>query len=156
MSNSTVAYLKDIMPGQPDAWYDRIAGEILSGKMPLPKVDSIPVPEPERTQSAAPYEVKPKSKTQQLKQGTYQHKPLTAPPAAHVPSTVSEALQQASKKRQSKPASAAIKWKLEALVHGDKKAAERLVAQIALKYADKSDQWCWEKALHDLERDRHA
>lgn len=38
----------------------------------------------------------------------------------------------------------------------DKKQAARLVSSIQAKFPDKSRQWCAEKALSDLERDRQA
>lgn len=155
------------MPGQPDAWYQRIADDIVAGRMPLPRVEGIPAPEPSIAINAArlrfldgskrqsppepvkPPEkppAKPKSKTQQLKQGTYR---------SSIPRTVDEALQQASRKpkRPAQPVKAATKWELERLVQGGR-AAERLAMQVAAANPDKSEQWCWEKAIFDVERDR--
>jgi hypothetical protein len=138
MSKSTVTYLKAIMPGQPEAWYERIAGDILCGKMPLPKVEGVSVP-------AATIEPPP----------IINQSPPR--PSANIPNTVGEALQQATlkPKRPAQPANATTKWKLERLVHGDNKAADRLAAQVSFANPDKSEQWCWEKAICDLARDRH-
>jgi hypothetical protein len=36
---------------------------------------------------------------------------------------------------------------------GDKKLAQRLIANAKLRYPDKSDRWHREKVLYDLERD---
>jgi hypothetical protein len=167
MDTSVVNYLKEVMPGQPDAWYQRIAGDVIMGKMPLPKVEGVPAPKalPIPTVNAArqrfldgskrqsPPEpvkppVKPKSKTQQLKRGTYR---------SVIPNTVNEAIQQVSQKpkRPAQPANAATKRKLAGLTHGDNATAARLAAQVAFINPGKSEQWCWEKAIFDLERDRH-
>jgi hypothetical protein len=43
--------------------------------------------------------------------------------------------------------------KLLSLVNGDHATAERLVRQIQ-RTSRESAQWCWEKAVFDLERDR--
>jgi hypothetical protein len=172
-AKSTIAYLQEIMPGQSEAWYDRIAAEITAGRMPLPKVESIPDPTPKPTEepvllpnainparqrylasndSPAPT-AKPKSKTKQLKQGTYRAKSAAS---TAIPNTVGEALKQASQPQTKRvqPANATTKWKLESLVHGDRNAASRLAAQIAFANPDKTEQWCWEKAIYDLRRDR--
>jgi hypothetical protein len=170
MNNPTVDYLKQIMPGQSDAWYQRIADDIAAGKMPLPKVEGVLVPEsltapPQPTINAArqrfldnskrsPIEppvakppVKPKSKTQQLKQGTYR---------SNIPDTVDAALQQASQKpkRPAQPVKTATRMELGRLVRSER-AAERLAVQVASTTPGKSEQWCWEKAIFDVERDRH-
>jgi hypothetical protein len=146
MSKSTVAYLQTIMPGQSEAWYERIASDILSGKMPLPKVEGVPAPV--ATVNPA---------RQRFTEGIHRSAPVTPPrPSANIPNTVGEALQQATHKpkRPAQPANGSTKGKLERLVHSDKRAAERLAAQVAFSHPDKSEQWCWEKAIFDLERDR--
>lgn len=187
-AKSTVAYLRNVIPGQTDAWYDRIASEILAGRMPLPRIEVEPLPErppltinliQERPAPETEVEpallpnainparqryldsndrpapsTKPKSKTKQLKQGTYQ-----APRSkANLPDTAGAAIRQAQTakpKAKRQPASATTKWKLENLVRGDKGAAARLAAKVAFDHPDKSEQWCWEKAIFDLTRDRH-
>jgi hypothetical protein len=40
------------------------------------------------------------------------------------------------------------------LVGGNRDVAERLVRQVQLHHPDRPTQWCWEKAIHDLQRDR--
>jgi len=40
------------------------------------------------------------------------------------------------------------------LVGGNRDVAERLVRQVQLHHPDRPAQWCWEKAIHDLQRDR--
>lgn len=40
------------------------------------------------------------------------------------------------------------------LLRGDRAAAQRLVAHIQEKNPDRSERWCWEKAIYDIERDR--
>jgi hypothetical protein len=127
MSKSTITYLKQIMPGQPNAWYERIAGEVLAGRMPLPKIQGVVEP-------SAP---KP---------------PAASKPSATVPNTVGAAIRQASRKQ---PANAATKAKLHKLAHSDKAVAARLASQVAFNHPHKSEQWCYEKAIFDLERDRH-
>ncbi|MBD1910901.1 MULTISPECIES: hypothetical protein [unclassified Leptolyngbya] len=44
---------------------------------------------------------------------------------------------------------------LEKLLHGDRAAADRLIQNLLDSYPDKPEQWCYEKALFDLNRDRH-
>lgn len=214
---STIAYLEQVMPGQSADWYNRIASEITAGRMPLPKLGTVPAPSPQPTeiQPSVPVEVetcptinitgkkywkslepqpieiqqsvpvepeaearpevnmarqkylkslepqpptaKPKSKTKQLKQGTYQSSQSSqSKPTSLVPDTVGEALRQANKPKPKRvqAANGTTKWKLESLVHGDKQAASRLAAQVAFAHPEKTEQWCWEKAIYDLGRDR--
>ncbi len=40
------------------------------------------------------------------------------------------------------------------LLNGDAATAQRLFEMARLKNPRESDQWCWEKVLWDLERDR--
>ena len=58
------------------------------------------------------------------------------------------------------PASAAkpswrVQQNLLRLVSGDRSLVSRLVAQLKLKHPGQLEDWYWEKALYDLERDRH-
>ncbi|MBD2107348.1 hypothetical protein [Nodosilinea sp. FACHB-13] len=41
------------------------------------------------------------------------------------------------------------------LVGGNQAVAERLVEQVQLRNPSQSEQWCWEKAIYDIHRDRH-
>ncbi|WP_414530976.1 hypothetical protein [Nodularia chucula] len=47
------------------------------------------------------------------------------------------------------------KGKLLRMVRGDEDLAYRLVRQVKASFPNQSDQWCWEKAIWDLERDRN-
>lgn len=47
-----------------------------------------------------------------------------------------------------------IKAKLEKLCSSDYQLAQRLVEGIRVDHPDRSEQWCWEKAVWDMERDR--
>ncbi|MGF1571381.1 MAG: hypothetical protein ACFCVD_25445 [Nodosilinea sp.] len=42
------------------------------------------------------------------------------------------------------------------LVGGNRDVAERLVEQVQLRNPNHSEQWCWEKAIYDIQRDRHS
>ncbi len=42
------------------------------------------------------------------------------------------------------------------LVGGNQAVAERLVEQVQLRNPSQSEQWCWEKAIYDIQRDRHS
>ena len=42
------------------------------------------------------------------------------------------------------------------LVGGNRAVAERLVEQVHLRNPHHSEQWCWEKAIYDIQRDRHS
>jgi hypothetical protein len=172
-AKSTVTYLQNMMPGQTDAWYQRIAAEITAGRMPLPTVDPIPAPTPLEIQTAPEPEVlpnpinparqrflnseprqeaspqvsepapkaKPKSKTKQLKQGTYKAK-KSAPTTVASPQT-----------KHAQGVRSSTEHELYCLTK-DRRVAFRLVSHIQLNNPNKSEQWCWEKAIYDLERDR--
>jgi len=42
------------------------------------------------------------------------------------------------------------------LVHGNRAVALRLVATVRQQNPGRSEQWCWEKAIYDIQRDRRA
>jgi hypothetical protein len=42
------------------------------------------------------------------------------------------------------------------LVGGNRAVAERLVEQVQVRNPHHSEQWCWEKAIYDIQRDRHS
>ncbi|HSM80268.1 MAG TPA: hypothetical protein VLS96_01215 [Nodosilinea sp.] len=42
------------------------------------------------------------------------------------------------------------------LVGGNRAVAQRLVEQVQLRNPHHSEQWCWEKAIYDIQRDRHS
>ena len=49
----------------------------------------------------------------------------------------------------------ALQTQLIRLTHGDRAAASRLVEGVRRNNPNRSTEWCIEKAIHDLERDRH-
>jgi hypothetical protein len=42
------------------------------------------------------------------------------------------------------------------LVGGSRPTAERLISQARQRYPGKSEQWYWEKAIYDIQRDRRS
>jgi hypothetical protein len=42
------------------------------------------------------------------------------------------------------------------LVNGHRPTALRLVAKVQEYHPGRSEQWCWEKAIYDLQRDRRV
>ncbi|NJM97823.1 MAG: hypothetical protein HC800_12295 [Phormidesmis sp. RL_2_1] len=46
--------------------------------------------------------------------------------------------------------------KLLALVGGNAAVAQRLVRDVSSRNPGRTEQWCWEKAIYDIERDRRA
>ncbi|MEM9162094.1 MAG: hypothetical protein AAGC54_03375 [Cyanobacteria bacterium P01_F01_bin.4] len=46
--------------------------------------------------------------------------------------------------------------RLMGLVNGNRAVADRLVSRVRSQNPDRSEQWCWEKAIYDIERDRRA
>lgn len=42
------------------------------------------------------------------------------------------------------------------LVGGNASVAQRLVQDVSDRNPDRPEQWCWEKAIYDIERDRRA
>ncbi|MBD2019412.1 hypothetical protein H6F43_04335, partial [Leptolyngbya sp. FACHB-36] len=51
-------------------------------------------------------------------------------------------------------ASRKLQRRLLTLLHDDRQAADRLLAQVKLRHPDRSTDWCVEKVIYDLERDR--
>jgi hypothetical protein len=51
--------------------------------------------------------------------------------------------------------SSRLRHRLLRLLHNDRRAASRLFTQATLKYPNQSADWCVEKVIYDLERDRH-
>lgn len=45
---------------------------------------------------------------------------------------------------------------LLSLVGGNATVAERLVSDLQAHNPGRTEQWCWEKAIYDIERDRRA
>lgn len=50
----------------------------------------------------------------------------------------------------------ATRKKLLSLVGGNAAVAQRLVSDVQQRNLDRTEQWCWEKAIYDIERDRRA
>ena len=46
--------------------------------------------------------------------------------------------------------------KLLSLVGGNATVAQRLVSDVQTRNPGRTEQWCWEKAIYDIERDRRA
>ena len=42
------------------------------------------------------------------------------------------------------------------LVGGNATVAQRLVSDVQSRNPGRTEQWCWEKAIYDIERDRRA
>ncbi|MEO0535351.1 MAG: hypothetical protein AAF215_15950 [Cyanobacteria bacterium P01_A01_bin.123] len=42
------------------------------------------------------------------------------------------------------------------LVNGNPGVAQRLVERVRQQNPERSEQWCWEKAIYDIQRDRRA
>jgi hypothetical protein len=161
-AKSTVTYLQNIMPGQTNAWYQRIAAEITAGKMPLPTIDEVQLPMEVVAELPPPVATKPtvqrnswhKPEASAKAKPIYQHQPQNPPPKVGIPNTPKAVLEQFRKQRPEQKASAATKSKLVRLVQGDRELAARLVSFARAGNPDKTEKWCWEKAIHDLERDR--
>lgn len=65
-----------------------------------------------------------------------------------------EALAKAKQKKiAAKPASGATKQRLDSLTK-DRRVSDRLVHRLLLQNPGRSEQWAYEKAIYDLERDR--
>lgn len=50
----------------------------------------------------------------------------------------------------------ATRRQLLRLVGGNRDVATRLVTTVRERYPGKSEQWCWEKAIYDIQRDRRS
>lgn len=42
------------------------------------------------------------------------------------------------------------------MVGGNPAVAHRLVERVRERYPNRSEQWCWEKAIYDIQRDRRS
>jgi hypothetical protein len=56
----------------------------------------------------------------------------------------------------SRPVRGHTQRELLRLVGGNRAVADRLVEQVQLRNPNHSEQWCWEKAIYDIQRDRHS
>ncbi len=50
----------------------------------------------------------------------------------------------------------ATRKRLLGLVGGNAAIAQRLVVDVQRRNPGRTEQWCWEKAIYDVERDRRA
>ena len=146
---ATLAELKQMMPGQTEEWYQRITASYATCGAAAP-VNAARINRMERS-TAAPPPPPPKLSKQARKQ---------AKAARSIPTQVSaDQLQQAKQKQQQRApqqlADNAIRRQLHNLLHSDREAADRIVAKVAASHPDKTHQWCYEKAVSDLLRDRH-
>ncbi|MBD2085787.1 MULTISPECIES: hypothetical protein [unclassified Coleofasciculus] len=57
-------------------------------------------------------------------------------------------------KHQRRQPTIKLQNKLLRLLSGDRAAAMRLVERVKQRHPGKSEEWYWEKAIEDLERDR--
>lgn len=55
---------------------------------------------------------------------------------------------------EDEPASGELKDRLFGLLYGDKEKAFRIVNALKRKHSERSEKWCWEKAVEDLIHDR--
>jgi uncharacterized protein HemX len=70
-------------------------------------------------------------------------------------SQASEVAAMARSSRTTKHINRSHQRKLLSLLHNDYRAAERLIQQTQAKHPDRSIDWCIEKVIYDLQRDRH-
>ena len=57
---------------------------------------------------------------------------------------------------RAKGVSRSTRKQLLGLVGGKANVAQRLVSDVSQRNPGRSEQWCWEKAIYDIERDRRA
>lgn len=50
----------------------------------------------------------------------------------------------------------ATRQQLMRLVNGNQAVADRLISRVRSQNPDRSEQWWWEKAIYDIQRDRRA
>jgi hypothetical protein len=58
--------------------------------------------------------------------------------------------------QRARGAAKATRKRLLSLVGGNAAVAQRLVSDVQRRNPDRTEQWCWEKAIYDVERDRRA
>lgn len=88
--------------------------------------------------------------------------PLQPPQPVVHPETVGYSQRELSQpvKFSKSAARSSVSWKvknrLNTLINGDMKTADRLLESTRLRNPERSEQWVWEKVIFDLERDRRA
>jgi len=75
------------------------------------------------------------------------------PPASPVPDTFTPPLRPAASPVRQPPNHKTV-IRLYALVNGDRALANRLVESVKQQSPERSNTWCYEKVIYDLERDR--
>ncbi|MEL7224196.1 MAG: hypothetical protein AAF810_04745 [Cyanobacteria bacterium P01_D01_bin.36] len=58
--------------------------------------------------------------------------------------------------QRSRGVSRGTRKQLLGLVGGNAAVAQRLVSDVSDRNPGRTEQWCWEKAIYDIERDRRA
>jgi len=58
--------------------------------------------------------------------------------------------------QRSRGVSRSTRKQLLGLVGGNAAVAQRLVSDVSDRNPGRTEQWCWEKAIYDIERDRRA
>ena len=118
----------------------------------LDAATSKPSPPPKSTPKPQPIQESPPPKP---KDTTYSYQKSDIP-ALHRTEVVGVPEQKAAapKTRFTSSVSSVTKIKLYKLCGDDAKTAERLVSGVRFNNPQQSEQWCWEKAIWDLERDR--
>jgi len=118
-----------------------------------PRAQAKPLPPPPNPALSKPTLSKPKTESwgwKGLQLQTTQDRPLALSQGDL------EALLKAKRQMaQSQPSSAVSRKRLFRLCHGDVDQARRLVQRIRVANPDQSEQWAVDKAIYDLERDRH-
>lgn len=159
---TTISHLRSVMPGQTEDWYQRIAKLIQSGAMPMPSVENSAQ---QQAKNKRILDALTDSKPGEYKSGessnrpdtTYSYTKESIPDRYRVEPLGTSAKATAPQqpiKTQTTSVKATTKNKLYKLSGNNWTTAERLVSGIRFNNPEKSEQWCWEKACWDLERDR--
>ncbi|KAM3092686.1 hypothetical protein ACKFKF_30785 [Phormidesmis sp. 146-12] len=81
--------------------------------------------------------------------------PQTRKPSIPIPDSInSSRLRELATKKPTIAVNRGAPYKVLLLLHGDRKAADRLFAQVSFMNPGKSEKWCWDKVQWDIERDR--
>ncbi len=145
------------MPGQPIAWYERIAAEIDAGRMPMPSLTEQSAPKSQNTvYSYAKKDLDPKHRTEVVEKKPSKESKKTKPRREKLQAKKAQTFNH-PKQPEINPASKATqeaKRKLIGMCGGDVATASRL-AGVSL-HGEINDYAIWgiEKAILDLWRDR--
>lgn len=114
---------------------------------PKPQYKRIPISYPKRSESPKSYKKPIVEETPSIPSINHQLRTNTPPSTNPEAKPLTFPKHLASRRNP-------LRHKLIRLLQGDEKGADRLIAGYEAKFPGKNEEWIYEKAIHDLTRDR--